>query len=202
VAPPVAGDLVERWLRAVRGDLEAVAAATPEASLDRAAALLESGEGWIHVFGQRASAAVAEYAYFLLNPMVPNVVRVEAGESALADRLLGIGPEDRLLAVTLRRYAKVTTDVAAFFREAGAPVVLITDSPSAPAAQHATEVLVCADDAPAPFPTATTAVFLVELLAATLLERNPSSVGRRLDDAERIWGRFGTYGTESEPDRA
>ncbi len=197
-APAARGTLVERWLSAVEADLRSVAGSTTPATLEQAAALLETGEGWIHVFGQRASAAVAEYAYFLLNPMIPNVVRVEAGESALADRLIGIGPEDRLLAFTFRRYAKVTTDVAAFFQEAGAPVVLVTDSPAAPAARYATEVLLCADDSPAPFPTAVTGIFLVELLAATLLERNPSSIGRRLDDAERIWGRFGTYGTEPD----
>ena len=193
-----AGTLVERWLEAVDRDLRTVAATTTPAALDRAAALLESGEGWIHVFGQRTSAAVAEYAYFLLNPMLPNVVRVEAGESALADRLIGIGPEDRLLAFTFRRYAKVTTDVVAFFEEAGAPVVLVTDSPAAPAAKHATETLVCADESPARFPTAVTGIFLVELLAATLLERNPEGIGRRLDDAERAWGRFGTYDGDAD----
>lgn len=198
-APPArsGGTLVDQWLDAVERDLRSVAAGTPPETLERAAALLESGEGWIHVFGQRASAAVAEYAYFLINPMLPNVVRVEAGESALADRLIGIGPEDRLLAFTFRRYAKVTTDVAAFFQEAGAPVVLVTDSPAAPAAKHATETLVCAGDSPGRFPTAVTGIFLVELLAATLLERNPESIGRRLDDAERAWGRFGTYGSET-----
>ena len=193
-----AGTLAERWLDAVERDLRTVAGGTTPLALDRAAALLESGEGWIHVFGQRIGAAVAEYAYYLLNPMLPNVVRVEAGESALADRLIGIGPEDRLLAFTFKRYAKVTTDVVAFFQEAGAPVVLVTDSPAAPAAKHATETLVCADDSPARFPTAVTGVFLVELLAATLLERNPEGIGRRLDDAERAWGRFGTYDIDAD----
>ena len=199
-APGAGGTLVERWLEAVERDLRTVAGSTAPATLERAAALLESGEGWIHVFGQRASAAVAEYAYFLLNPMLPNVVRVEAGESALADRLIGIGPEDRLLAFTFRRYAKVTTDVVAFFEEAGAPVVLVTDSPAAPAARHATETLVCADASPARFPTAVSGIFIVELLAATLLERNPEGIGRRLDDAERAWGRFGTYDADGEGD--
>lgn len=197
------GDLVQRWLGVVERDLQAVAADVSPESLGRAAALLETGEGWIHVFGQRASAAVAEYAYFLLNPMLPNVVQVEAGESALADRLIDIGPEDRLIAVTFRRYAKVTADVAAFFAEAGAPVVLVTDSPSAPAQRYATETLVCADASPGPFPTIATGIFLVELLAATLYERNPDSIQRRLEDAERIWSRFGTYaGGDGEPDAA
>ena len=198
--PLPSDSLMDRWLVAIERNLRSTVTSTPPVSLASAAALLESGEGWIHIFGQRASAAVAEYAYFLLNPMLPNVVRVEAGESALADRLIGVGPEDRLLAFTFRRYAKVTTDVAAFFQEAGAPVVLVTDSPVAPAAKYASEVLVCADDSPAPFPTAVTGIFIVELLAATLLERNPSSIGRRLGDAERIWGRFGTYGTDLPAD--
>ncbi len=193
---PGSGTLVERWLTAVEHDLRVVSSSTTAMTLERVATLLESREGWIHVFGQRTSAAVAEYAYFLLNPMLPNVVRVESGESALADHLMSVGPEDRLLAFTFRRYAKVTTDVAAFFQEAGAPVVLVTDSPSAPAANYATEVLLCADDSPAPFPTAVTGIFLVELLAATLLERDPAGIRRRLDDAERVWGRFGTYGDE------
>ena len=38
---------------------------------------------------------------------------------------------------------------------------------------------------------------MLEVLAATLLERNPQTAGRRLGDAERVWRRFGTYGGTS-----
>ena len=55
-----------------------------------------------------------------------------ASTRAIADHLLDIGPEDRLLAITFRRYAQMTTDVVSFFADAGAPVVLLTDSTSAP----------------------------------------------------------------------
>lgn len=185
--------VLARRYAAVESDLRAVSQRTDAELVDRAAALLESGEGWIHVFGQRTSAALAEYAYFLLNPLVPNVVRVEAGESALADHLLNIGPEDRLLAFTFRRYAKLTAEVVAFFADAGASVVLLTDSPAAPAAARASEVIVCPTDAPGPFPTAVTGMFLLEVLVASVVERNPQTTGRRLRDAERTWGRFGTY---------
>jgi DNA-binding MurR/RpiR family transcriptional regulator len=193
-APAAPADgVAERWHRAVSADLVRSLEATGSDAIDRAAAVLDSGEGWIHVFGQRASSAVAEYAYFLLNPILPNVVRVEAGESALADHLLDVGPEDRLLAVTFRRYAKVTTDVVSYFAEAGAASVLVTDSRGAPAAARATEVLVCADDTPGPFPTAVPGVFLLEVLARALVDRNPARAERRRGDAERVWGRFGTY---------
>ena len=192
-APPSANRLVDRWHETIRADLARSIEATGPAAIDRAAAILDSGEGWIHVFGQRASAAVAEYAYFLLNPILPNVVRVEAGESALADHLLDVGPEDRLLVVTFRRYAKLTTEVAGYFADAGASVVLVTDSRDAPAARHATELLLCADEAPAPFPPAVPGVFLLEVLVSALVERNPDRAERRRGDAERVWGRFGTY---------
>lgn len=193
--PPGAGAaaLLPRLHGAARENLEASLESTDAGSLERAAAILESGDGWIHVFGQRASAAVAEYAYFLLNPLFPNVHRVVAGESALADALIDLGPEDRVLAVTFRRYARLTTDVLAFAEERGAPVVLVTDSAGAPAAAHATEVLVCAAESPAPIRSLVSGIFMVEALAALLLERNPQTAGRRLADAERLWGRFGTY---------
>jgi DNA-binding MurR/RpiR family transcriptional regulator len=193
--PPENGSdsLPVRWHQAVVADLERSLTETGPETIERAAAILDTGEGWLHVFGQRASAAVAEYAYFLLNPIIPNVLRVEAGESALADHLLDIGPEDRLLAVTFRRYAKVTTEVVDYFADAGAPVVVVTDSRTAPAAARATELLVCSDDAPGPFPTAVPGVFLLEVLANALVDRNPERAQRRRGDAERVWGRFGTY---------
>ena len=197
VRPLLRGDgaapLLGRLHGAARENLEASLESTDAGALERAAAVLESGEGWIHVFGQRASAAVSEYAYFLLNPLFPNVHRVEAGESALADALIDLGPEDRVLAVTFRRYARLTTEVLRFAQERGAPVVLVTDSAGAPAAAHATEVLVCSAESPVPLRSMVAGVFMVEALAALLLERNPHTAGRRLADAERLWGRFGTY---------
>ena len=185
---------IDRLLATATEDLGRALEATGPGAIDRAASILDSGEGWIHVFGQRKSAALAEYAYFLLNPMLPNVGRVESGESALADHLLDIGPEDRLIAFTFRRYAKLTSEVVDYFRERGAPVVLVTDSVSAPGATSAEVLLLCPSEAEERrLPTATSAVFMIELLALTLLERNPQTAGRRLDDAERVWGRFGTY---------
>jgi DNA-binding MurR/RpiR family transcriptional regulator len=186
--------LADRLRASATEDLVRAVEVTGPAAIERAAAILDSGEGWIHVFGQRKSAALAEYAYFLLNPMLPNVGRVESGESALADHLLDIGPEDRLVAFTFQRYAKLTSEVVDYFHERGAPVVLVTDSASAPGATSAEVLLLCPSDAgDRRLPTATSAVFMIELLALTLLERNPQTAGRRLDDAERVWDRFGTY---------
>ncbi len=188
-----AAGLVQRLYDAVLADLDRSMSETGAEAIEHAAAALDTDRGALHVFGQRASAAVAEYAYFLLNPLLPRVVRIEAGESAIADHLLDIGPDDRLLAVTFRRYAKLTTEVVRYFREAGAAVVLVTDSPAAPAAEYAQVVLQCADDAPTPFPTAVPGVFLLEGLVAALVERDPERARRRRGEAERVWGRFGTY---------
>ncbi len=190
---PSSSHILARRHGAVTADLDAALEATDGQTVDRAARILEAGEGWIHVFGQRTSAALAEYAFFLLNPLLPNVVQVEAGESAIADHLMDIGPEDRLLAFTFRRYAKLTTEVVSFFADAGAATVLLTDSPAAPAAARATETLVCPNDAARPFPTAVTGMFMLEVLVAALVERNPQTTARRLGDAQRVWGRFGTY---------
>lgn len=186
--------LANRLRTAATEDLAHAVEATGTMAIERATTILGAGEGWIHVFGQRKSATLAEYAYFLLNPMLPNVARIESGESALADHLLDIGPEDRLVAFTFQRYAKLTVDVVEYFHERGAPVILVTDSSSAPGASSSEVLLLCPSESEARrLPTATSAVFMIELLAEAILERNPRTAGRRLDDAERVWGRFGTY---------
>ena len=69
--------------------------------------MLTKGSGKIGIFGHRKSAALAEYAYYLLNPLLPNAWPIAAGEPGIADQLIDLEPRDRLIAFTFRRYAKV-----------------------------------------------------------------------------------------------
>ena len=81
--------------------------------------MLCRGHGKIGIFGHRKSAALAEYAYYLLNPLLSNVWPIAAGEPTIADQLIDLEPRDRLLAFTFQRYAKVTGEVVRLFRAAG-----------------------------------------------------------------------------------
>ena len=126
---------------------------TGTSSTGRRAALQGAGEDR-HLRPQK-SAALAEYAYYLLNPLLSNVWPIAAGEPGIADQLIDIEPRDRLLAFTFRRYAKVTAEVVRSFEEAGGSnTVLVTDDIMAPAASIAAHVLVCPPAAAGDFDSA------------------------------------------------
>ena len=147
--------------------------------------MLCRGHGKIGIFGHRKSAALAEYAYYLLNPLLSNVWPIAAGEPTIADQLIDLEPRDRLLAFTFQRYAKVTGDVVRLFRAAGAPVVLITDDLLAPAAGQANHVLVCQGQATASA-SAATAIVVLEALAAAIALRKGGARNPRMDTAEQL----------------
>ena len=159
----------------------------------RGAPAAAKGNGKLGIFGYRKSVALAEYAYYLLNPLIANVWPIAAGEPGIADHLIDLEPRDRLIAFTFKRYAKVTADVVRYFHEAGAPSVVITDDVMAPAAALATHVLVCRPAETGGFESAAGGTVVLEALAAEIALRKRRSTGRRLDAAEQLWKQFGTY---------
>jgi DNA-binding MurR/RpiR family transcriptional regulator len=190
---PAEDGVLGRFLDRARADLASTGEAIDEAEFAAAVRLLMRGTGKLGIFGHRKSATLAEYAYYLLNPLIANVWPIAAGEPSIADHLIDLEPRDRLLAFTFRRYAKLTTDVVREFHNAGAPTVLVTDDVMAPAAALATHVLVCPSSSPGGFETAATGLVVLEALAAEIALRTKRSSGRRLDAAEHLWKQFGTY---------
>ncbi len=187
------GDVIDAVASRARADLAAMRLGVDRTQFAAAVGLLSKGGGKIGIFGHRKSAALAEYAYYLLNPLLPNTWPIAAGEPGIADHLIDLEPRDRLIAFTFRRYAKVTAEVIRSFDEAGAQSVLITDDVLAPAAGQATHVLVCAPAAPGEFDTAAPGIVLVEALAAAIAARVRGRSDERRDLAERLWKQFGTY---------
>lgn len=186
------GDVVDAVASQARSDLDAMRAGVDRRQFSAAVSLLRKGNGKIGIFGHRKSAALAEYAYYLLNPLLSNTWPIAAGEPGIADQLIDLEPGDRLIAFTFRRYARITAQVISSFHEAGAPVVLITDDLMAPAADLASHVLVCAPAEAGEFDTAAPGIVLIEALAAAIASRSRHGDKRR-DLAERLWKQFGTY---------
>ena len=191
--PGGGGDVVDLASERARNDLASMRAALDRAQFEEAVALLCRGHGKIGIFGHRKSAALAEYAYYLLNPLLSNVWPIAAGEPGIADQLIDLEPRDRLIAFAFRRYARVTSTVIRSFHDAGASTVLITDDLLSPAAGLATHVLVCAPADAGEFDTAAPGVVLVEALAGAIALRVRGRSDRRLDLAEQLWKQFGTY---------
>lgn len=110
----------------------------PEETLDRCADLL-AGARQVWVTGARGSAPAAAYAAHLWQGVRPEVHLLPA--EAPAERWLDAGPADVLVAFTVRRYARSTADLVQRLTGRGVRLLLITDSPSAPGARQAQELM-------------------------------------------------------------
>jgi len=188
-----AGGVLDRFVERARADLAATRESVDGKEFRAAVALLCKGNGKLGIFGYRKSVALAEYAYYLLNPLIANMWPIAAGEPGIADHLIDLEPRDRLLAFTFKRYARLTADVVRAFHAAGAPSVVITDDVMAPAAELATHVLVCRPAQSGGYETSAGGIVVLEALAAEIALRKGRTKGRRLDAAEQLWKQFGTY---------
>jgi DNA-binding MurR/RpiR family transcriptional regulator len=184
------GHVLDRWEAAAEQSIEATRRANRDEDFDRAAAALDTDEGRTYVCGLRTSAALAEYGFFLLNPLLANVQPLEVGAMTLADTLIGVGPRDRLLAITFRRHAKLTLEVVEYFRRAGAEIVLVTDD-RALSVHGDDHVLLCQRASPGPSATGVGGLFLIEALAGAVAERVDRRGASRHDAVEELWDRFG-----------
>ena len=186
--PSDRGHVLDRWLTTGSSALATTRTLLSDAEIDAVAdKLLEPG-GRTYVLGQRKSAGLAEYLFFLLSPLVKNVQLIALGSATVADMLLDVSPQDRLVALTFRPYARLTGEVVDYFMQAGASVTLLTDEHAHAGVEH---VLSCSPKSPGPFPSAIGPLYAIEALAASVSERVRDE--DRLNAARDLWGRFGTF---------
>lgn len=121
------------------------------AAFEAMARQLAQDEGRVFVLAQLNSSPVSAWLALHLNMCRPGVQQLDAGAIAPADQLLWVGPTDTLLAFSVSQYSRGTYEVAQRFSEAGARVLAITDSPTAPWPPWPTTGCRCARPMPRPF---------------------------------------------------
>jgi DNA-binding MurR/RpiR family transcriptional regulator len=108
-------------------NLQALENSLSSADLERAAERIAQSRK-CYVVGFRAAAGLAMIASSAINMLHRNCVTLSSEAGETIDRLVDAGPEDVLLAIAFRRYARRTLDIAAFVHERHAFVISVTDS--------------------------------------------------------------------------
>ncbi len=120
--------------------LEHVRDETTASVLDRAVALLDAARE-IHVIGHRRSFPIASYLSYGLNRINVRAHLMDGVGGLVFEQARLFTPEDALLAVSFRDYAKDVVEIVKSAHGQGIPVVAITDSPFSPLAACATACL-------------------------------------------------------------
>ncbi|MCZ2135534.1 MAG: MurR/RpiR family transcriptional regulator [Burkholderiales bacterium] len=166
--------------------LRAADALLDEATLARVGTRLV-GARRIAVLGGDVSAYLAGYfaSYASLFRDGVDAISGLGGASEAERRVLALGPEDVLLAVSLPRYSALTVELAALARAREVHVIALTDGPAAPIVEHAHESLL-APSQPGMLPaSAVGAIALLEGLCAVLAAHSPRSRDELLARSQR-----------------
>ena len=132
------GALVAEFVEAGHLSLESLAKSLDETALSAAVATL-TGADTIHVIGARRAFPVAAYLADVFEKMaVPSILHDGVGR---LEHRGALRPGDALLAISFAPYAPETLALADAAKDAGLPIVAITDHATSPLARTASAVL-------------------------------------------------------------
>ena len=157
------------------------------AAFEAMATCLAQDKGRVHVLAQINSAPVGSWLALHLNMCRPGVQELGAGAMDTTDQLLWVQPDDVLLVFSIRRYASGPAKVAQHFRDAGAQVLAITDSPAAPVATLAHHHLQVHTSNASPFDSYTAAFFLCNALVSAVAQLRHGAVPQVLARRDSLW---------------
>lgn len=160
------------------------------AAFEAMARQLAQDEGRVFVLAQLNSSPVSAWLALHLNMCRPGVQQLDAGAIAPADQLLWVGPTDTLLAFSVSQYSRGTYEVAQRFSEAGARVLAITDSPTAPLATVAHHWLQVRTANASPFHSYTAAFYLCNALVSAVAQLRHADVSEALARRDALWSEF------------
>lgn len=141
----------------------------------------------VYVMGFGLSAHLAGLLTLGLQPFCQQLVNVVefGGTEIAAGRLMNLGSEDLLIAISFPRYATDAVHLTRYAADRGASIVAITDSAASPLAPLAQEVLIAQSTHPVLSSSTVAAVLLIEALVTALMISNAENVAKaaRLTDA-------------------
>lgn len=147
----------------------------------------------VFIAGSLASFGFAHYFGYLANLAFTHWQVIGQNGVSLTTTLTGVTQDDALLVIMKYPYARRSVDATQMAHEAGAFVVVITDSIICPASRYATHSFVVPTDTPQFFSSYATTLVLLESLMGMVVQRSGSESGSRLREVETNNHRAGEY---------
>lgn len=169
-------------------------AETVERAAFREAVKAISGARRIYVLGVRSAAPLANFLGYYLNYMFDNVrVITTSGTGEMFEKLVGVGPEDAVVAFSFPRYSTSTLKGAQYCTSVGAKVVGITNSKLSPLAESCDCVLVAKSDMVSLVDSLVAPLSVVNALIVALASGREQTLSKTFDTLERVWESYNVY---------
>lgn len=139
-----------------------------------------------YIVGSRACSVAANFLSINLKDMLPMVFPEPSDALNTFDYLSDISKRDCLIAISYPRYSRLTQLAAEMAHKAGAAVIVLTDTPTAPLAQYATYLFTNNVDSLTFFNSQIPALFTAELLCTYISKK----IGNGNEEKLRLIDRY------------
>lgn len=148
----------------------------------------------IYILGVRSSAALAGFLGYYLNYMFDDVRIVSASsESEMFERIVRVAPQDAVVGISFPRYSTATAKAMQYCASAGAQIIALTDSETAPIAQSANHLLTAKCDMVSLVDSLVAPMSLINALIVAVASRRRQEATETFKHLETVWDRYGVY---------
>ena len=148
----------------------------------------------IYVLGVRSAAALANFFGYYLNYMFDNIHMITtSGTGEMFEKLVGVGPDDAVVAFSFPRYSTSTLKGAQYCRSVGAKVIGITNSKLSPLAESCDHVLIAKSDMVSLVDSLVAPLSVVNALIVALAAGREQTLSKTFDTLERVWETYNVY---------
>lgn len=148
----------------------------------------------VYVLGVRSVASLANFFGYYLNYMFHNVHVVTAsGTSEMFEQIVGVGPEDVVVAFSFPRYSSAIAKGAQYCRSTGATVVGLTDNRKSPLGAHCDHVLLAKSDMVSLVDSLVAPLSVTNALIVALAAKREQELAKTFNDLEHIWEEYNVY---------
>lgn len=187
------GDILEKVLNSdaerIRHTLESVDRDAFNTAIDKIIAARH-----IYIIGVRSASSLASFLSQNFQMIFDNVhfVQTTSG-SEMFERIMRIGEDDVMIAISFPRYSKRTINAVEYAREVGANVIAITDSPLSPIAQYANELLTAQSDMVSFVDSLVAPLSLINAMIAAVSMKKQEELDVLFRRLENIWDEYDVY---------
>ncbi len=148
----------------------------------------------IYILGVRSASVLASFLGYYLNYMFGNIqIVTTSGASEMFEKLVNVGAEDVVIAISFPRYSTSTVKGVQYCRSVGATVIGLTNSRMSPLGQNSDRVLVAKSDMVSLVDSLVAPLSVVNALIVALAAGREQELARNFDTLERVWEEYNVY---------
>ena len=148
----------------------------------------------IYILGVRSASMLASFLGYYLNYMFGNVqIVTTSGTSEMFEKLVGVGSDDAVIAISFPRYSTSTVKGVQYCRSVGATVIGLTNSHLSPLGQNSDYVLVAKSDMVSLVDSLVAPLSVINALIVALAADREKEIAKTFDTLERVWEEYNVY---------